>query len=117
MKKYLRNSELQKLLEFEFHYWDEPKAIRTKCSILKAMEYFRRSPSADLFIARCSNCTIYIDGSNKDKDAAAYLAFKNGPEFIVAATDNLEFEDGPVIFGTDVHIGKTMLSPEFKIIK
>lgn len=112
MKKYLKNSELQRVLPFEFHYMD-CKPIMINCSILKAMDYYRRSPSADLFVARCSNCTIYIDGCNKE--SAAYLAFKNGPEFIIAATDNLKFDDGPVIFGVDIHIGKTKLSSEFKI--
>ena len=113
MKQLLKNSELQKLRTFEFRYWDEPKAIKVKCSILKAIDYYRRSASADLFVAYCGNCTIYIDGFNHE--AAAYLAFKNGPEFIIAASDNLEFEDGPVQLGIDVHFHNLTLSPDFHI--
>lgn len=127
IKKFLRNSELLKILDFDFQYLvpadmseesaREFKSRKCRCSILKALEQYCASKYSDLFSAHCGNCTIYIDGW--EGEAAAYLEL-HGPEFIIAHTEGLTFdeeEDPTPIMGIDVHWKKLTLSQNFTIQK
>ena len=112
MKKYLSNAELQKIRNFTFYYMDSEE-IHISCSILKAMEYYRKSPSADLFVSHCNNCNIYIDGWNRT--SAAYLGFTKDIEFIIAIDDNMVFDDGTPEMGLEIYNKLLRLSPTFEI--
>lgn len=98
MKQYksLRRSELQKLLTFEccmeyivskwdndvkhtYRSIDDIKTVNKTMCILDAMKFYRNSLrnnspwTGDLFTAKCSNCTIYIDGWQNDEDGKYFI--------------------------------------------
>ena len=124
--QFLPNKELMKVLDFNFYYLTPVKGtdyvmqetLHHKCSILEALQYYCKSPHADLFSSHCSNCKIFIDGHNGE--AAAYLSIFGGPEFIIAHTEGLTFdeeENSIPVMGVDIHCGNLSLSPKFVIQK
>ncbi len=94
--------------------YSDGDVIRIKCSIEKAMDYYMRSPTADLFVAECKNCKIFIDGYLKN--VAAYIGMY-GHEFIIGTSDNFQFDEHAPTLGVDIYGGGLVISNQFKIAR
>lgn len=146
MKKYLSNAELYKQLEFVMceeyittkikdgrpvRVIDDFRQINKTCSIIDAMKSFAKSLGKswcpDFYYAKCSNCTIYIDGWYEDDDeepvVTASLGFERSHsnesfEFIIATLGEYDDEYKPLVNMHYIEEGKILkLSNNFKIRK
>ena len=144
MNKYLKNSELYRVLPFTFcdeHITTQIKDGRTcrviddfrktqgRLSIIGAMKRYAKSLRSawcsDFYYAECANCTIYIDGWYEDDDkepvVTASLSFKRSHdnesfEFIIATLGELDKEFEPLSNIHYVNEGEVLkLSSNFRI--